>query len=117
MEYLSTVRVLDTDYKLRDDEAARINHTHKIAEIEDLPDSKAMLPTGGGAGQVLAKKSGTDYDVVWQDMSFNDKSLTAIHSMYNPYNGQHVYTGTTSEISDLVNAGWEDEGPKFYAFV
>lgn len=69
MDYLTTVRVLDTDYKLKDEEAARIHHTHKVAEIEDMPDSKALLPTGGGAGQVLAKKSGTDYDVEWQDSS------------------------------------------------
>lgn len=117
MDYLTTVRVLDTDYKLKDEEAARIHHTHKVAEIEDMPDSKALLPTGGGAGQVLAKKSGTDYDVEWQDMSLDNKSLTAIHSMYNQYNGQHVYTGTASEISSLVESGWKDEGPKFYAFV
>lgn len=34
MDYLSTVRVLDTDYKIKDEEAARINHKHKIEEIE-----------------------------------------------------------------------------------
>lgn len=34
MHYLSTVRVLDTDYKIKDEEAARINHTHKVEEIE-----------------------------------------------------------------------------------
>lgn len=34
MDYLSTVRVLDTDYKIKDEEAARINHTHKVEEIE-----------------------------------------------------------------------------------
>lgn len=34
MDYLSTVRVLDTDYKIKDEEAARINHTHKFEEIE-----------------------------------------------------------------------------------
>lgn len=34
MGYLSTVRVLDTDYKIKDEEAARINHTHKVEEIE-----------------------------------------------------------------------------------
>ena len=34
MDYLSSVRVLDTDYKIKDEEAARINHTHKIEEIE-----------------------------------------------------------------------------------
>lgn len=44
MEYLSQVRVLDTDYKLMDEEAARINHTHKTSDIEDIQqelDSKA----------------------------------------------------------------------------
>lgn len=34
MDYLSTVRVLDTDYKIKDVGAARINHTHKVEEIE-----------------------------------------------------------------------------------
>lgn len=34
MDYLSTVRVLDTDYKIKDEEAARINHTHNVEEIE-----------------------------------------------------------------------------------
>lgn len=70
MDYLSTVRVLDTDYKLRDDEAARINHTHKVAEIEDLPSaiptSEKLVPSGGLIGQVLAKTSASDYDVSWQ---------------------------------------------------
>lgn len=78
MDYLTTVRVLDTDYKLKDEEAARIHHTHKVAEIEDMPDSKALLPTGGGAGQVLAKKSGTDYDVEWQDSSSTVPSVIPV---------------------------------------
>lgn len=34
MDYLSTVRVLDTDYKIKDEEAARIKHTHKVDEID-----------------------------------------------------------------------------------
>lgn len=34
MDYLSSVRVLDTDYKIKDEEAARINNKHKIEEIE-----------------------------------------------------------------------------------
>lgn len=71
MDYLSTVRVLDTDYKLRDDEAARINHTHKAAEIEDLPSdmptSEKLVPSGGAVGQVLAKVSADDYDIAWKD--------------------------------------------------
>lgn len=34
MDYLSTLRVLDTDYKIKDEEAARTNHTHRVEEIE-----------------------------------------------------------------------------------
>lgn len=34
MDYLPIVRVLDTDYKIKDEEAARINHTHKVEEIK-----------------------------------------------------------------------------------
>lgn len=34
MDYLSILRVLDTDYKIRDEEAARTNHTHSVEEIE-----------------------------------------------------------------------------------
>lgn len=34
MDYLSSVRVLDTDCKIKDEEAARIDHKHKIEEIE-----------------------------------------------------------------------------------
>nr|DAF35480.1 MAG TPA: Dec protein, OB-Fold, Decoration, VIRAL PROTEIN [Caudoviricetes sp.] len=34
MDYLSILRVLDTDYKIKDEEAARTNHTHRVEEIE-----------------------------------------------------------------------------------
>lgn len=34
MNYLSVLRVLDTDYKIKDEEAARTNHAHKVEEIE-----------------------------------------------------------------------------------
>ena len=43
--------------------------------------------------------------------------LCPVHSLYNPNNGQHVYTGKASEISDLESNGWTDEGVKFYAFL
>lgn len=33
------------------------------------PSSGGMLPSGGAAGQILAKKSATDYDVGWNDAS------------------------------------------------
>lgn len=35
----------------------------------DSEDYKRILPAGGTAGQVLVKKSGSDYDVAWEDAS------------------------------------------------
>lgn len=43
--------------------------------------------------------------------------LCPVHSMYNPNNGAHAYTGKASEISSMKSAGWTDEGAKFYAFL
>lgn len=43
--------------------------------------------------------------------------LKPVHSLYNPNNGQHMYTGSASEISSLVSSGWTDDGAKFYAFL
>lgn len=73
MEYLSQVRVLDTDYKLMDEEAARINHTHD-----------GLIPSGGTTGQVLAKASNTDKDVTWIDASSGGSLLKAypVGSLY-----------------------------------
>lgn len=86
MDYLSTVRVLDTDYKLRDEEAARISHTHRVAEIEDfpsdMPTSERLVPSGGNTGQVLAKSSGSDYDVAWTDNSSSVASAYPVGSLY-----------------------------------
>lgn len=105
MDYLSTVRVLDTDYKLRDDEAARINHTHKIAEIEDIPDTGALVPSGGSAGQVLAKASGTDYDTVWMDAS-----SSGIAAAY-PIGSLYVNNDSSKDPATTLGFGtWERQG-------
>lgn len=105
MDYLSTVRVLDTDYKLRDDEAARINHTHKIADIEDMPDTKALVPSGGSAGQVLAKASGTDYDTTWQDAS-----SSGIAAAY-PIGALYVNKDSSKDPATVLGFGtWEKQG-------
>lgn len=55
------------------DQGYNLKYTGK--EIDDLLDkakamnSSAQVPTGGTSGQVLAKKSATDYDLKWVDQS------------------------------------------------
>lgn len=55
------------------DQGYNLKYTGK--EIDDLLDkandmnSSAQVPTGGASGQVLAKKSATDYDLKWVDQS------------------------------------------------
>ncbi len=34
-----------------------------------------------------------------------------MHRLYNPNSGEHFYTGSDSERDNLVNAGWNYEGP------
>lgn len=41
----------------------------KIAEIDQIIDGLHTVPSGGSSGQVLAKASGTDYDVEWVNQS------------------------------------------------
>ncbi len=33
-----------------------------------------------------------------------------MHRLYNPYSGEHFYTGSYDEFDHLWNLGWEDEG-------
>lgn len=112
MDYLSKVRILDTDYKLRDEEAARINHTHKIAEIEDmpsdLPTSEKLMPSGGSAGQVLAKSSASDYDVSWQDQKAGmtcEKIFAGDYS--HTHNNSISCTKAPSEF-DFIDVQYQD---------
>ena len=55
------------------DQGYNLKYTGK--EIDDLlgkakaMNSSAQVPTGGSTGQVLAKKSATDYDLKWVDQS------------------------------------------------
>lgn len=56
-----------------DEQGYNLKYTGK--EIDDLLDkakamnSSAQVPAGGSTGQVLAKKSATDYDLKWVDQS------------------------------------------------
>ncbi len=56
------------------DGKAAVSHTHSISEVSSLSAAlddlmEATLPPGGTTGQVLAKNSGTHYDVDWVDAS------------------------------------------------
>lgn len=45
-----------------DGSAVTTSLTYKVTQVESK-----VVPTGGTTGQVLAKTSGTNYDVSWQD--------------------------------------------------
>ena len=40
-----------------------------VASVDGKTGTVAVLPTGGTTGQVLTKKTGTNYDVEWQTVS------------------------------------------------
>lgn len=112
MDYLSTVRILDTDYKLRDEEAARINHTHKIAEIEDmpsgLPTSEKLVPSGGYAGQVLAKSSASDYDVSWQDQKAGMTCEKIFAGDYSSTHNKSISCTKAPSEFDFIDVQYQD---------
>lgn len=42
-----------------------------------------------------------------------NRPTTSMYRMYNPNSGEHFYTGSMEERTNLVNAGWEYEGVGF----
>jgi len=61
-----------------------------------LEGDSTLLPTGGTTGQVLAKNSGTNYDVTW-----TTKKVTQV-------TGKTVATGAWSLVSDVYEASISD---------
>ena len=45
----------------------------------------------------------------------SDTSQVTIHRLYNLYTGEHLYTFSDNEKSDLVKVGWNDEGTGWIA--
>ena len=43
------------------------------------------------------------------------RSNTAVTRLYNPYTGEHLYTSSSNERSELVDSGWTDEDYGFYS--
>ena len=73
----SVLTELDSTFEL----TAFASHMHKIADVEGLQD--ALVPSGGAAGQVLAKASATNYDVEW----VNQSGATSPDVLYNDASG------------------------------
>ena len=82
-------------------------------EVNDVFASLNSKPAGGTMNSLMVNNDG----IFAQTQGASGLMLGPVHSMYNQYNGQHVYTGKASEISDLKSIGWTDEGVKFYAFL
>ena len=82
-------------------------------EVNDVFASLNSKPAGGTMNSLMVNNDG----IFAQTQGASGLMLGPVHSVYNQYNGQHVYTGKASEISDLKSIGWTDEGVKFYAFL
>ena len=82
-------------------------------EVNDVFASLNSKPAGGTTNSLTVNNDG----IFAQTQGASGLMLCPVHSMYNQYNGQHVYTGKASEISYLKSIGWTDEGVKFYAFL
>ena len=53
----------------------------------------------------------TNYqDPVPEPPQSENKEVTPMYRLYNPNSGEHVYTGSLQERSNLVTAGWQYEG-------
>lgn len=99
---------------LKSGKDAEISGNHgSYIEIGDVATTISSKPAGGKANVLTVSNTG----IYAQTQGGSGLKLCAVHSLYNPYNGMHVYTGKASEISSMVGAGWTDEGAKFYAFV
>lgn len=82
-------------------------------EVNDIYVQLSSKPASGTTNSLRVNNDG----IFAQTQGASGLMLGPVHSMYNQYNGQHMYTGKASEISDLKSNGWTDEGVKFYAFL
>lgn len=51
----------------------------------------------------------------WQSKFKSDKWDTAVYRLYNPNNGEHLYTTAAAEYNKLTSIGWNGEGVVFYS--
>lgn len=85
--------------------------TNQHMWTDDFEEVQACLKQGSNLSD--GTKSGWQYEgeafVVYAD----DRGAEKIHRLYNPHAGSHLLTSDDGEVSDLVKAGWRDEGVKF----
>lgn len=69
--------------------------------VSDATTALNALPTGGSAGQVLAKATSTDRDTVWVDsLGFVDVSTG---SEARPNNARVIWIGGTTQPTNMAN--------------
>lgn len=70
-----------------------------LGNIDDLQDR--LIPDGGNSGQVLSKKSNTDYDVEWINVSGGDGSTTDYSQLTNKPSINDVELVGNKTLDDL----------------
>lgn len=114
MDYLSTVRVLDTDYKIKDEEAARINHTHKVEEIEGADkaasDAATAKTTANGAKDTADAAKSTADDAYSRTLRIELVSVPADNSNDTSQLIAYVYRGgellSDQDVAKLGLIAW-----------
>lgn len=77
-----------------------------LGEWVDPDQAQTVVPAGGSAGQVLSKKSGTDYDTQWVDQTGGGGSTTV-----------DIMVGTTTTGEAGTDASVEVENPSTNTFI
>lgn len=65
------------------------------------------VPSGGTTGQVLAKKSNTDYDTEWVDEGATNSVITVIKSILQKAVFTEDVSSLFSQLDSLINGGSE----------
>jgi len=92
----------------------------EIMEMHRLynPNSGEHFFTGDAAERDGLVAIGWEYEGVgWLapvPNAYQEPSQPRVYRVYNPYAGEHHYTGQASERDELVAAGWVDEGVGWY---
>lgn len=73
------------------------------ASVTALEDK--AIPSGGSAGQVLKKKTATDYDMEWGNESGGGSAPLLVDIAYNSSNNTWSFNKTFTEISTAINDG------------
>ena len=75
-------------------------NTTDVADLKSALEQKG-LPSGGTTGQVLAKKTDSDYDAEWKDVptGTSDQYFEMVNS------GTTTTNGVSLDITDVVNSG------------